>query len=155
MVSSNNVGAFRRKNISWRFKKFKKSFVIACVAGAAYLFYFTDLSRGTGETGRRPPSQFPTLAHPRDFVLRHKKPVPVTQASSVNLGKTSLLICQVKKHSDQWILASRDFFCIFMLFNFVFFRWIVSIFVSDCVIVKTSKIISVIGSTVTVKLTKL
>ena len=52
-------------------------------------------------------------------------------------------------------LGEPRFFCLFMLFNFVFFRWIVSIFVSDCVIVKTSKIISVIGSTVTVKLTKL
>ena len=103
-------------------KNLTKSFVIACLAGAGYLFYFTDLSRGTGEAGRRPPSQFPTLAHPRDFFLRHKKPVPATQASSVNLGKTSLLICQVKKHSDQWILASRDFFaylCYLILSFFV------------------------------------
>ena len=40
----------------------------------------------------------------------------------------------------------QDFFP-FMFFNFVFFRWIVSIFVSDCVIVKTSKIISIICET--------
>ena len=80
------------------FPKIKESSVVACIAGAGYLFYFTGHARGTREGGRRPPSQFPTLAHPRDFFLRHKKkPVPATQASSVNLGKTFLLICHVKK----------------------------------------------------------
>ena len=88
---------FRRKNISWRFQKLKKGSVIACVEGAGYLFYFTGHARGTREGGRRPLSPFlpSRVLEISSFAI--KKPGPATQASSVNLGKTFLQICHVKK----------------------------------------------------------
>ena len=79
------------------FPKTKKTSVIACVAGASYLFYFTGHARGTRERGRRPRSPFllSRILEISSFAI--KKPAPATQASSVNLGKTFLLICHMKK----------------------------------------------------------
>lgn len=96
------------------FPKTKKTSVIACVAGASYLFYFTGHARGTREGGRRPRSPFlpSRILEISSFAI--KKPVPATQASSVNLGKTFLRICHVKKPLRPVDLG-KTFFPIYVL----------------------------------------